>query len=119
MVVGLSVQEQEVNGIKVLRLEGRVDAVSSAVLEKKMNDIIQNKKNSVVLDFTKIDYLSSAGMRLLLSMTKKFKQQGGILGIFAIHEDVMEIIRMAGFEKILHIYSLEKEAVAAASSQKH
>lgn len=118
MVVGLNVQEQEVGGIKMLRLEGRLDAVSSAVLEKKMNDAMQHYKGSMVLDFTKIDYLSSAGMRLLLSMTKKLKQQGHTLGLFAIHDDVMEIIRMAGFEKILHIYSLEKEAIVAVSSQK-
>ena len=119
MVVGLNVQEQEVNGIKVLRLEGRLDAISSAVLEKKLDENITHQHKCVVLDFTKVDYLSSAGMRLLLSMTKKFKQYEGMLGIFAIHDDVMEIIRMAGFERILSIYPLEKEAIAAVSSQKH
>lgn len=119
MVVGLNIQEQEVSGIKVLRLEGRLDAISSAILEKKLEEnIIQNKK-LLTLDFTKVDYLSSAGMRLLLSMTKKIKQQEGFFGIFAIHDDVMEIIRMAGFERILSIYPLEKEAIAAASSNKH
>lgn len=118
MVVGLNVLEQEVNGIKVLRLEGRIDAVSSAVLEKKLDENITHKKVRVALDFTKVDYLSSAGMRLLLSMTKKFKQQEGMLGLFAIHDDVMEIIKMAGFERILFIYPLEKEAIAAVSSQK-
>lgn len=119
MVVGLNVQEQEVNGVKVLRLEGRLDAISSVVLEKKLDENITHQRVRVLLDFTKVDYLSSAGMRLLLSMTKKFKQNEGMMGIFAIHDDVMEIIRMAGFERILSIYPLEKEAVAAASSNKH
>jgi anti-sigma B factor antagonist/stage II sporulation protein AA (anti-sigma F factor antagonist) len=119
MVVGLNVQEQEVNGIKILRLEGRIDAVSSAVLEKKLEENITHQRICVALDFTKVDYLSSAGMRLLLSMTKKFKQKEGMLGIFAIHDNVMEIIKMAGFERILFIYPLEKEAIAALSTQKH
>lgn len=118
MGVGLNVQEHEVNGVKVLRLEGRLDAVSSATLEKKMQDLLQHHQGGVLLDFTKIEYLSSAGMRLLLSTTKKFKQQGHMMGIFAIHEDVMEIIKMAGFEKILHIFSMEKEALSAVTSKK-
>lgn len=119
MVVGLNVQEQEVNGVKILRLEGRVDAISSITLEKKLKDFVSLQHVHVILDFTKVDYLSSAGMRLLLSMTKKLKHHGGMFALFAIHDDVMEIIKMAGFEKILYIYPLEKEAVAAVSSQKH
>lgn len=117
--MGLNIQEQEMSGVKVLRLEGRVDAISSVSLEKKLNDLIGHQHVRVTLDFTKVDYLSSAGMRLLLSMTKKFKHHNGVLALFAVHDDVMEIIRMAGFEKILYIYPLEKEAIAAVLSQKH
>lgn len=119
MVVGLNIQEQDVNGVKVLRLDGRLDAISSGLLEKKMQELLLHSHVDCVLDFTKIDYLSSAGMRLLLSMTKKMKHEEGMLAICAIHDDVMEIIRMAGFEKILAIYPLEKEAVAAVLSQKN
>ncbi len=119
MVVGLNIQEQDVNGVKVLRLEGRLDAVSSGLLEKKMQEFLQHSHVHCVLDFTKIDYLSSAGMRLLLSMTKKMKHEEGMLAICSMHDDVMEIIRMAGFEKILAIYPLEKEALVAVLSQKN
>ena len=117
--MGLNIQEQDVNGVKVLRLEGRLDAISSNLLEKKMEELLHHTKPSCVLDFTKIDYLSSAGMRLLLSMTKKMKHQEGMLAICAVHDDVMEIIRMAGFERILAIYPLEKEAITAVVSQRN
>lgn len=117
--MGLNIQEQDVNGIKIFRLEGRLDAISSSLLEKKMQELLHHPHVHCVLDFTKIDYLSSAGMRLLLSMTKKLKHEDGMLAICSMHDDVMEIIRMAGFERILAIYPLEKEAVAAVLSQKH
>jgi anti-anti-sigma factor len=117
MVVGLNIHDQEIGGVKIVRLEGRLDAVSSNILEKKLQEYISHERFKVALDFTKIDYLSSAGMRLLLSMTKQFKNHGGHLVIFAIHDNVMEIIRMAGFERILSIYPLEKEAISAASSK--
>ena len=119
MVVGLNIQEQDVNGVKVLRLEGRLDAISSNLLEKKMQELLDHSHVYCILDFTKVGYLSSAGMRLLLSMTKKMKQEEGMLAICSMHDDVMEIIRMAGFERILAIYPLEKEAIAAVLSQKN
>lgn len=118
-MAGLNIQEQDVSGVKLLKLEGRLDAISSNALEKKMQGFLEQSQIRCVLDFTKVDYLSSAGMRLLLSMTKKMKHEGGVLAICAMHDDVMEIIRMAGFERILAIYPSEKEAVAAALSQKH
>ena len=118
-MIGLNIHDHEIDGVKVFKLEGRIDAVSSAVLEKKLLECIAQQKFRVVLDFIKVDYLSSAGMRLLLSMTKKFKSHEGHLALCAIHDNVMEIIRMAGFERILAIYSLEKEAVAAVLTGKH
>lgn len=118
-MIGLNVHEYEINGVKVIRLEGRIDAVSSAVLEKKLQECLSQQRFRVVLDFIKVDYLSSAGMRLLLSMTKKFKSHDGHLALCAIHDNVMEIIRMAGFERILSIYPLEKEAITAVSMIKH
>ena len=65
----------------------------------------------LLLDFTDVDYLSSAGMRLLLSATKKLKAREGVLLLSGVGEEVMEIIKMAGFEKILAIFSSEKEAL--------
>jgi anti-anti-sigma regulatory factor len=91
MVVGLNIQDQDVNGTKVVRLEGRLDAVSSTMLENKLKEI----------------------------ETKKFKSLQGSFSLFAIHENVMEIIKMAGFERILSIYPHEKEALNGAASHKH
>lgn len=118
-MIGLNIHEHEMSGVKVFRLEGRIDAVSSTALEKKLQECLTEQRFRVVLDFIKVDYLSSAGMRLLLSMTKKFKSHEGHLALCALHDNVMEIIRMAGFERILSIYPLEKEAIAAVSAFKH
>lgn len=114
--MGLKTQEQKVGQVAVFRLEGRIDAVSSGVLEKALHNAVEKNHAKVALDFAKVDYLSSAGMRLLLATTKKLKATGGMLVLFSVHENVMEIIRMAGFEKILHIYSLESEALRSLSS---
>lgn len=111
--MSLNIEEKIVGSILILRLEGRIDAVSSGILDKSLSGVIEKQHDKIALDFTKVDYLSSAGMRLLLSTTKKLKAANGVLCLFSIHDDVMEIIKMAGFERILTIYPLEKDALAA------
>lgn len=101
---GLKVNIEQKSGVDIVRLNGRVDATSSTKLEKELEKLIERGDKEIALDFRKVDYLSSAGMRLLLSGSKKLKKTGGNLTVFALQEEVMDIIKMAGFEKILSIY---------------
>lgn len=111
MGVGIGIEVENVDGKCVLRLSGRIDAATAPVLEKKIEDYSQEYKFRVALDFTNVDYLSSAGMRLLLAATKKMKSKEGILAIFEVGDEVLEIIKMAGFERILNIHPNEKQAL--------
>lgn len=101
----------------VIRLTGRLDAATSPILEKKLEKYVDDNHKHIVIDFTGLDYLSSAGMRLLLAYTKKLRNEQGSLGCCCINEEVMEIIKMAGFEKILAIFSTEKSALEAGLEQ--
>ncbi|MES2345784.1 MAG: STAS domain-containing protein [Chlamydiota bacterium] len=113
MGVGLTVIVEEVDGKCVMRITGRIDAATTPILEKKVEDEVQQGHIRIVFDFSGVDYLSSAGMRLLLSATKKMKVKEGMLTNCGMVDEVMEIIKMAGFERILNIYSTEKEALDA------
>ncbi len=110
-MMGLEIEMDEVDKKVILRLDGRLDAISAPLLEKKMNNLLQEGHKELILDFSKVDYLSSAGMRLLLSATKKWKAMKGHLVLFSIQEDVMEILKMAGFERVLTIFNVEQEAL--------
>lgn len=111
MSLGLQIKLEEIEGRLILRLDGRLDASSSPILERKLGGLIDEKYRHLLLDFTDVDYLSSAGMRVLLSASKRLKEKKGILLVFSANEDVAEIIRMAGFEKVLHLCSTEKDAL--------
>lgn len=104
--------EKKKDGILVLYVSGRLDAVSSPQLEKKVMAAIDAEDSSkVLMDFEKVEYLSSAGMRLLLSTTKKMKNKNGKFVICSITEPVIEVIKMAGFDHILNIRANENEAL--------
>ena len=111
MTVGLRIELEEIENRILLRLDGRLDAATTPILERKLDQLIGEHRHHLLLDFSRIDYLSSAGLRLLLSATKKLKEKKGNLILFSLQEDVNEIIKMAGFDRILHICSNEKESL--------
>lgn len=111
MTLGLHISLEEVEEKVILRLEGRIDAATSPTLEHKIQKLIDEGRFQLLLDFTDVEYLSSAGMRVLLASLKKAKAKKGLLALFSVTEDVGEIIRLAGFDKILHIFANEQEAL--------
>lgn len=111
MTIGLNIELNEIEKKILIKVEGRLDAPSSPSLERKINSLIEEGKHQILIDFSKVDYLSSAGLRLLLSATKKLKAKEGYLVLFSIPDEVMEIIKLAGFQKILTICKNEQEAL--------
>ncbi len=111
MGVGLQIQLEEIEHRVILRLDGRIDAATTPILERKVQMLIDENHTHLLLDFSQVDYLSSAGMRLLLSVAKKLKAKKGHFVLFSLGDEVSEIIKMAGFDKILHICLNEKEAL--------
>lgn len=109
----LEVAENEEGGVLILRIKGRLDAASSPLLERKINAILEEDRRKLLMDFDGVEYLSSAGMRLLLNLTKKLKSKQGRVVISAVNRDVMEVIKMAGFDHILEIFEDEQGALAA------
>jgi len=112
MAIGLKIELEEIERKLILRIDGRIDASTALVLERKINQLIEENRSFLLLDFTRVDYLSSAGMRVLLAETKKIKSKKGDLILFSLNEEVASTVKMAGFDKILHICQNEKDALA-------
>ena len=91
---------QEVNTL-LITLEGRLDTMTSPELEKELKAAMDSV-DSLVLDFGKLDYISSAGLRVLLSAHKQMNSKGG-LTVKNVNEVVQEIFDVTGFADILNI----------------
>ena len=85
----------------VLEIVGRLDTTTAPALDKTINENINGIK-SLILDFKGLEYISSAGLRVLLSAQKKM-QQIGSMTVKNVCEDVMEVFEMTGFADILSI----------------
>lgn len=85
-----------------LSIEGRVDTITSKELEQEINDELGNF-DSLIIDFTELKYISSAGLRVLIATQKKLQQENIPFVIKNVNDAVGEIFRMSGFDKILKI----------------
>ena len=94
---------KNLNGASLeIALEGRLDTVTAPELE----DVVKHELdgvNALVMDFSKLDYISSAGLRVLLSAHKIMAGKGGAMKVTNVNEIVREVFEVTGFEDILTI----------------
>ena len=92
---------KNLNGSELtIKLEGRLDTITSPDLEKELGDL--NGINSMILDFKNLEYISSAGLRILLSCQKKMNAQGTMV-IKNARSEIKDVFDMTGFSDILTI----------------
>ena len=85
----------------IIKLVGRLDTTTAPALDKTINEDIAGTKN-LVLDVKELEYISSAGLRVLLGAQKKM-QKIGSMKVTNVREEVMEVFEMTGFADILTI----------------
>ena len=84
-----------------IALEGRLDTMTAPELEAELNKSLSDA-DSLTLDFSKLDYISSAGLRVLLSAHKAMSAKGG-MKVTNVNEIVQEVFEVTGFADILNI----------------
>lgn len=84
-----------------IALEGRLDTVTAPELEAELNQSLSNA-DSLVFDFSKLEYISSAGLRVLLSAHKTMSARGG-MKVTHVNEIIQEVFDVTGFADILSI----------------
>lgn len=85
----------------IIEIVGRLDTITAPALDKTINEDIGDTKN-LVLDVKNMEYISSAGLRVLLAAQKKM-QKTGSMKVVNVCEEVMEVFEMTGFADILVI----------------
>lgn len=84
----------------LLKVIGRLDTVSSPQLETLLNEL--SNMDGIILDFEKLDYISSAGLRVLLLAHKTFSRKSG-LTVKNVGDAVMDVFKVTGFDDVLSI----------------
>ena len=97
----MTIEIKKNNQETIIEIAGRLDTITAPALDKTINEDIGDTKN-LVLDVKGMEYISSAGLRVLLSAQKKM-QKIGSMKVTGVCEEVMEVFEMTGFADILVI----------------
>lgn len=97
----LNITKNRENNALVVSIEGRLDTTTAPQLEAELKESLENI-TALTLDMEKLDYISSAGLRVLLSAQKRMNTQGNMKIVHAA-ETIMEIFEVTGFSDILTI----------------
>ena len=109
----MKIETRESQGIQIVAFEGNLDTNTSPEAESKINELIEAGKQKLLVNFEQLNFISSAGLRVLLATVKKLNASGGDLRICSLNATVQEVFDISGFVTILSVKSTEEEALSS------
>ncbi len=109
----MEIAREQDGEVAIVRLTGRFDSSAAPSAETGFNAALGAGVPRLAVDMTGLEYISSAGLRVLLVMAKKIQQAGGKVALFGLVPNVREVFSVSGFDTIFSIQPDAATAVAA------
>jgi anti-sigma B factor antagonist len=107
----MQISVKTANEVKVLAFEGSLDTQTSSDALTQLTQLIEGGDRKILVNFEKLHYISSVGLRILLAAAKQLKTADGELRICDLNEVVKEVFDISGFTLIFKIFGTESEAL--------
>jgi anti-anti-sigma factor len=111
----MDLSEQQVGRVWVVTARGRLDGSTSGQFAQRVEALVTGAEPRLVVDFAGVDFVSSAGLRVVLSLVKKVKTLKGALALCAVQPAVREVLEITGFAGMIDIHSERAAALTALS----
>ena len=115
----MDVSHKKFNRVDLLTLEGRMDAASAPQLKQHIDALFEQGRYRIVLDLTKLDYIASPGLRVLIEARKRARDrkltdiEGGDVRIANLPPRIKEVFDLTGFTSLFEIYNDTLDAVGS------
>ena len=113
----MEIIESKQENVSIFQLKGRLDSNTSPGLEKKIDEAIKGGAHNMIVDFGDLEYISSAGLRVILKTTKELKRNDGRIVLCAMQDYVKEVFEIAGFDTFLPIVPALTDALQQVEPQ--
>ena len=107
----MDITQQKSAGVVTLRLSGRLDTTTARAFEDKILGGIASGERHIVIDLAQLDYISSAGLRVIALAGKRLSAANGRLVLCSLKDRVREVFEVAGFSSIVAIYGSHDAAI--------
>ncbi len=102
------------NDILFLIPEGRIDSTNATLFEENVLSVL-SKAQKVAIDFSKINYISSAGLRAVLIVAKEINKSSRKLALYGMNSSIKDVFDMAGFSTVIPTTSLKEDVIGILS----
>lgn len=109
----MEVLRDEETGVVILRLNGRLDSITAPTLEHRCGRLIDEGQLRILLDMEDLDYTTSAGLRAIMAIAQRLKEQGGRFGMCRLSKVVEDVFNVSGFTLYLPVYATCQDAMRA------
>jgi anti-anti-sigma factor len=110
----MDVKIEYIGTLPVVVLSGRLDMVAAPLFDAEMAPLLAHPRPRILLDLGGVTYISSAGLRSVLSLVKHTAKHGGRLALIDISQQIREIIEISGFPSLIDMYPDHESALAAS-----
>ena len=107
----MDIEARDVNDVKVVDIEGRLNTSTSPEADAFMKELISDGATKILINLEEMDYTSSTGLRVVLSTGKQLAKINGQMAICGLNPTVKEVFDMAGFSAMFDVYETEEEAL--------
>lgn len=110
-VFKMNIDRYEELGIVVFKLKGRVDSDGALLLKQTLEEAVQAGQHKLVLVMKDVNYINSAGLRVLADIVTRNKEQGGDLRLVGLNERVRRVFEIIGFLQFFSVYDQVLDAL--------
>ena len=107
----MEINETREQGAVVVSPAGRIDSTTSDRLEQHLSKLVAGGERRVVVDFSRVEYISSAGLRVMLALAKRMKDARGAVALCGMGDPVRQVFELAGFLPLFAIDGSRDAAV--------
>ncbi len=108
----MDISVQKSDQISIVSIAGSIDALTADQVAGYIDEQISSGEKHLLLDLSEVEFMSSAGLRVILGALKQTRQQGGDLYLAGAQGGVDRVLKMSGFPKILKTYDSVENAIA-------
>lgn len=107
----LELEVQSLKKVDVVKIKGRIDSTNVGEFENALNTLQQQGRHCLVLDMSELSYMSSAGLRTMVSALKTAKNKGGNVAVAAPNQNMIDTLKLVGFHILFPHYDDVLQAV--------
>ena len=108
----MKMQTRDENDIKIIYLEGEMDTNTSPEILNELDTLRNSGVEKMLLNLEKLDFISSAGLRVLLATAQQLKASGGDFRVCQLNNEIKEVFDISGFSTLLMVFDNEAKGLS-------